>query len=256
MPAKSLRGDGLVVSMLLAAAAAGWLFLGWAVMDMSHPLSRLMMPATAAWDLPVAAAVYAMWSVMMAAMMLPSAVPMVLVVARLGRHGGATMAAGFFTAAYVLMWAGFSLLAAVAQWALQAAGLVSPDMASTSPALTAALLLAAGAYQFTPAKGACLTRCRSPVAFVMAEWRRGRAGAFVMGLRHGLFCVGCCWALMTVLFVTGVMNLPLVALLALAVALEKMTPWGGLIARATGAVLLAAGAWTLLGPAATGMADL
>jgi predicted metal-binding membrane protein len=120
-------------------------------------------------------------------------------------------------------------------------------MVSTSPVLTAGLLFGAGVYQFTPLKSACLTRCRSPLAFLMEEWRKGTGGAFVMGLRHGMYCVGCCWTLMALLFAVGVMNLPLVAALALAVALEKLAPKGEWIARTIGFALIAGAAWVLLG---------
>ena len=213
---------------------------------MSHPLARQMVPASAAWGPGTAAAVVLMWSVMMAAMMLPGAVPMVLLFAQLARRGGGSRATTWaFAGAYLLAWAGFSAIAAALHWLLQRIGLVSPMMVSTSPTLTAALLIAAGAYQFTPLKAACLTRCRSPLAFLMAEWRKGIAGAFIMGLRHGAYCIGCCWALMALLFVVGVMNLPLVAMLALAIAAEKLTPWGEWIARGVGIVLILGGGWVL-----------
>jgi predicted metal-binding membrane protein len=206
-----------------------------------------MMPASDAWGPATAAAVVLMWSSMMAAMMLPSATPMVLLFAQLARRGGSSQAATWaFAGAYVLAWAAFSVLAAALHWLLQRVGLVSPMMVSTSPVLTAALLVGAGVYQFTPLKTACLTRCRSPLAFLMAEWRKGTAGAFIMGLRHGAYCIGCCWALMTLLFVIGVMNLPLVALLALAIAAEKLTPWGDWIGRGVGIALVMAGAWVLV----------
>jgi predicted metal-binding membrane protein len=246
-----VRRHGVVLVGLLTTALTGWLFLAWAVMDMANPLARLMMPMSAAWDMPTATAVFAMWSIMMAAMMLPSAAPMVLVFAHLARRGGDWAATWVFVGAYVLMWAGFSSLAAVMHWALQAAGLLSPMMVSVDPLLTAVLLITAGAFQFTPIKTACLTRCRSPVSFLMTEWRKGRGGAFVMGMRHGMYCIGCCWALMALLFVIGVMNLPMVAMIAIAVALEKLAPKGVWIARVIGGVLVFGGVWMLFG--GTGM---
>ena len=151
-----------------------------------------------------------------------------------------------FAGAYLAMWAAFSVGAVGLHWALQAAGLISPMMVSTDATLTAALLLIAGVFQLTPIKSACLTRYRSPISFLLTEWRKGLDGAFVMGLRHGVFCVGCCWALMLLLFVGGVMNLPLVALLAIGVAVEKLAPRGDVIARAIGGALVAGGAWKLL----------
>jgi predicted metal-binding membrane protein len=242
-----VRRQGSVAAILLAAAALAWAFLAWAVLDMGSPLARLMMPASAAWDVGTAAAVVLMWSVMMAAMMLPSAVPMILTFAQLAQRGGSRAATWAFAGAYVVAWAAFSAIAAAVHWLLQTVGLVSPMMVSTSPVLTAGLLFGAGVYQFTPLKSACLTRCRSPLAFLMEEWRKGTGGAFVMGLRHGMYCVGCCWTLMALLFAVGVMNLPLVAALALAVALEKLAPKGEWIARTIGFALIAGAAWVLLG---------
>ncbi|MBC4019399.1 DUF2182 domain-containing protein, partial [Siccirubricoccus deserti] len=229
-----VRRQGSVAAILLAAAALAWAFLAWAVLNMGSPLARLMMPASAAWSVGTAAAVVLMWSVMMAAMMLPSAVPMILTFAQLAQRGGSRAATWAFAGAYVLAWAAFSAVAATVHWLLQTVGLVSPMMVSTNPALTAGLLFGAGVYQFTPLKSTCLTRCRSPLAFLMGEWRKGTGGAFVMGLRHGMYCIGCCWMLMVLLFVVGVMNLPLVAALALAVTLEKLAPKGEWIAKAIG----------------------
>lgn len=144
------------------------------------------------------------------------------------------------------MWLAFSAVAAGAQWALQALGWINPMMISTSAWLTGLLLLVAGIYQFSPLKQVCLSRCRSPLGFLLGEWRAGVKGAFVMGLRHGLFCVGCCWALMALLFVGGVMNLAWIAALSIAVAIEKMAPGGPRLAHALGLALIAAGLLKLL----------
>jgi predicted metal-binding membrane protein len=233
---------------LLVVALLGWVFLAWAALDMTNPLARLMMPMRADWGVTEAAAVFVMWAVMMAAMMLPSALPMALVFAALARRGGdgARVRLWAFVGAYVLVWSAFSTAGTAAQWGLQAAGLISPmRVASADPYLTGALLLAAGAFQFTPLKHACLTRCRSPLGFLMTEWRPGLKGALAMGLRHGAYCTGCCWALMALLFVFGVMNLLWVALLAALVAVEKLAPRGEVVARLLGAGMLATGAWRL-----------
>ena len=246
-----VRRQGIVLCGLFTVALAGWFFLAWVVVDMANPLARLMMPMSASWDMSTALAVFAMWSIMMAAMMLPSAIPMVLVFAQLARRGGDWAGTWIFAGAYILMWAGFSAVAAAVHWALQAAGLISPMMTSVDPILTATLLIMAGLFQLTPIKTACLTRCRAPVSFLMAHWRAGRRGAFVMGLLHGFYCIGCCWALMALLFIVGVMNLPMVAMLAVAVALEKLAPGGIWIARMLGGALMLGGVWTLI--AATGM---
>jgi len=139
-----------------------------------------------------------------------------------------------------VVWIGFSVVAAVAQWVLHEAALLSPMM-TASPQLGGAILIAAGLYQLTPMKGACLTHCRSPLGFLMGHWRDGLSGAFQMGLHHGLFCLGCCWALMCVLFVVGVMNLIWVAAITAFVLLEKVGPGGVWVARFAGVAMIAIG---------------
>jgi predicted metal-binding membrane protein len=139
-----------------------------------------------------------------------------------------------FGSGYLAIWAGFSACAALAQWALHEAAMLSPAMKTSSPYLGGAVLLGAGIYQLTPFKGACLAHCRSPLGFMMTKWREGPLGAFRMGLQHGAYCVGCCWALMCVLFVVGVMNLAWVGALAVFVLLEKAGPAGGMLARIAG----------------------
>jgi predicted metal-binding membrane protein len=191
----------------------------------------------------------AMWAVMMVGMMLPAAAPMVLFFATFSRrsreqgHNVAPVSA--FVSGYVAVWSAFALAATTLQWGLDRAALLSPHMAAISPVLGGGLLIAAGLYQRTPLKDACLGLCRSPVAFVMGHWRAGTGGAFRMGLEHGAFCVGCCWALMALLFVGGVMNLIWVAAITLAVLAEKLAPKGGWIARASGAALVLGGAWVI-----------
>jgi predicted metal-binding membrane protein len=162
--------------------------------------------------------------------------------ARRGEHARALG----FVAAYLLVWTAFSAAATAAQWALQTQEWVDPMIVSTSARLNAVLLVIAGAYQFSPLKRLCLARCRTPVGFLLGEWRGGAVGGFVMGLRHGLFCVGCCWALMALLFVGGVMNLAWIAALSIAVAIEKLAPGGARLATALGILLIAVGAWKLL----------
>lgn len=227
--------------MLLAASLLAWALLAWMALDMAHPLVQLTMPGWARWTVGNVAAIFAMWAVMMVAMMLPSALPMISTFVRLHVQSGEPARAGAFVAAYLLVWTAFSAAATALQWALQWADWVDPMIVSTSPALTASLLLVAGAYQFSPLKKMCLTQCRTPMGFLLGEWRPGVGGAFAMGLRHGLLCMGCCWALMVLLFVGGVMNIAWVAALALAVAVEKMAPGGERIAAALGVLLLAAG---------------
>ena len=228
-------------ALIAAVAVMSWAFLAWVAMDMTHPYAQLTMPDSSTWSAASVAAIWLMWGVMMAAMMLPSALPMMLTFAHLGTGNAQRARARSFVAAYLAIWWGFSAAATAVQWALQAAGWVDPMIVSTSATLTALLLLIAGVYQFSPLKKICLSRCRTPLGFLVGEWRPGGRGAFVMGLRHGLFCVGCCWALMALLFVGGVMNLTWIAALAIAVAIEKLAPHGERLGALLGLVLIAAG---------------
>lgn len=190
---------------------------------------------------------FLMWAVMMVAMMLPSASPMILLYQRIAhqRMTRPRLAVSLFAGGYLLVWAAFSALATFCQWALREFGLVDDMMVSSSTALSGGLLIAAGAYQLSPWKQSCLKHCQTPFAFVMRHWRSGRGGAVVMGLHHGAYCLGCCWLVMALLFVGGVMNLLWIALLATIVLLEKLLP-GIWLARTLGVVLLGAGLWLLL----------
>ncbi len=183
------------------------------------------MAAWIPWTATEALLIFVMWAVMMVAMMTPSAAPMVLIFARINRErSGAASPVGAdaaFAGGYLVLWIAFSVAATVAQWLLHRTALVSPAMASATPLLTAALLIAAGAYQFTPLKTACLAKCRSPIAFMLSEWRNGAKGAFIMGLRHGVYCVGCCWLLFVILFPLGMMNIAVLALVTLLIFAEK-----------------------------------
>jgi predicted metal-binding membrane protein len=191
----------------------------------------------------------AMWAIMMIAMMVPSATPMLLAFHAVARGRLAAQSAArclaAFLAGYIVVWTGFSAVATTLQWWLHETEAVTELMVSASRMLDAALLVVAGIWQFVPAKSKCLTTCRTPLGFLLTEWRDGANGAFVMGLRHGMVCVTCCWALMALLFVAGVMNLRWIALLSVAVLAEKMLPFGMLIARVFGVALCAAGFWLL-----------
>ncbi|SOC44292.1 predicted metal-binding membrane protein [Rhizobium subbaraonis] len=219
-------------------------------MDMSGMQTSDVAPA--GWNSDNTVLVVAMWFVMMVGMMLPSAAPMILLYARVGRHAsakGAPFAAtGVFCAGYLAVWFLFSLAATLAQWILEQAVLITPMLDSASPLLSAALLITAGLYQWTPLKSACLGKCRAPAAFLQAAggFRRDAAGAFLMGMRHGAYCVGCCWPLMLLLFVGGVMNILWIAVIAIFVLAEKLLPGGDRMGRAAGVVLIAAGAWLML----------
>lgn len=226
----------LVLAMLLA-----WVFLAWAVVDMTHPLAQLMMPMDAAWSVSNVVAVFVMWTVMMAAMMLPTALPMALTFAALCRRKGQIHQAWIFVAAYLAMWTAFSAAATLLQWGLQASGLITPMMVSRSAGLTGILLVVAGVVQFTPLKQVCLRHCRTPMGYLLTEWRDGGFGAWRMGIKHGTLCLGCCWALMGLLFVAGVMNLAWVAAITAAVVIEKLHPSGVGIGRLLGGLLIVAG---------------
>lgn len=190
-----------------------------------------------------------MWAVMMVAMMVPTAAPMILVYAAVARKAAAQhspLAPAFvFVAGYIAIWTVFSLVATMAQYVLDRGALLSPMMVSTSAVLGAALLIAAGIYQFTPVKGACLQKCRAPAEFIAQYWRSGTLGGFRMGLRHGAYCVGCCWILMGLMFVGGAMNLLWMAGIAIFVLLEKTVPFGRLSGRIAGGAMILAGTLTL-----------
>lgn len=237
---------GAGAAVLLSVSWAYVIFMAWGMENMDVVADSLLMPAMTGWDGRDLLLVFFMWAVMMIAMMLPSAMPLLLLVTKInhGRFGRnrALLGTGVFALGYLAMWTGFSALAALAQWALLEARLVSPMMESASPWLSVALLTAAGAYEFTPLKNACLARCQSPLGYLMTGWREGISGAFAMGLRHGAYCTGCCWLLLALLFVFGVMNLAWIAALAIFVLLEKLLRRPAWFARAAGATLLAWGA--------------
>jgi predicted metal-binding membrane protein len=239
-----LRRDRLIVVVGVAGVVAlAWVYLvAGAGIDMSMAdMPMEPMP----WSTFYAALLFTMWWVMMVAMMVPSAAPMVLLFTAIKRKQGASVSpsieAWVFLSGYLLIWAGFSLVAVLAQWGLERAGLLSMAMASTSATLGGVILLAAGLYQFTPVKSACLRYCQSPVLFLSRHWRPGVVGALRMGLRHGSYCLGCCWFLMALLFVSGIMNLVWIAGIALYVACEKLLPLGRGLSRAAGVALIVSG---------------
>lgn len=231
----ALRRDRRVVlGGLVAAIVLSWAYLlAGAGMDIDMPMS-----SSPGYFLVV----LVMWWVMMIAMMLPSAAPAILLFAalnrKLGERGYAAVPAGLFASAYVTVWGGFSLLATLVQMQLDRLALLNPMMAGASVTLGGLLLVGAGVYQLTPLKYACLRHCRSPLEFFGRRFRKGRAGAFLMGLEHGAYCLGCCWVMMGLLFYAGVMNLWWITGLALYVLLEKLAPVGHWLSRAAGAVLI------------------
>ena len=263
-----LRHERAVVGVAAALLALlAWIYLwrgagmGMSMLDMTElalfPHARPeSMPGMQAppfiWSIALA-----MWWIMMIAMMVPSAMPLVLLYGRIVRRATATPTSApskgvyapplFLLAGYLLAWLGFSLLAVAIQFAAQRTGLLSDMMLwSRSGIFSAAMLFAAGLYQLSPLKQTCLRHCRGPVDFLTRHWRPGRSGALVMGLRHGAWCVGCCWMLMLLLLVGGVMNAVWIALLALLALVEKLLPGGSVVSRLAGGALIAWGVATLL----------
>ena len=257
---ETIRHDRVVVALgLIGVAAVSWLYLlAGAGMDM-EPMQHgamTMHPQIPDWNISYLLVMFAMWWVMMIAMMLPSAAPMILLFAaantKAARSRSAKVPTSIFAAGYLLVWGGFSLLATLLQWGLSSARLLDTMMQTNSNLLAAGLLIAAGAYQFSPLKTACLRHCRGPVQFISQYWQPGRIGAFKMGLIHGTFCLGCCWFLMALLFYGGVMNLLWIGGLALFVLIEKLAPRADIIGKLMGAVLLIWGIsllWPLIGTA-------
>lgn len=258
----ALRRDRWVVAAglaLVTVAAWGWTLAG-ASMPMGPGGGRAMAEAIGAaattaapWSPSHAALIFLMWWVMMVAMMVPSAAPLILLAVALhrrkGRDGRPDLMAGLLTVGYLAAWGAFSLAATLVQAGLEAGGQISPGTMAAGPAVAGGLLLAAGLYQLTPLKQACLRRCRSPVAFVAAHWRPGPAGAFRMGLAHGAYCLGCCWFLMALLFAGGVMNPFWIGAIALYVLAEKLAPHGHRLSRTSGLLLAGAGIAMLAGTA-------
>jgi predicted metal-binding membrane protein len=255
-----LRHDRKVVaaSLLLVTITCWiWIFSG-AGMGMSgiemtrhSQMSMDMMPAPI-WNASFVLLMFFMWWIMMIAMMLPSATPVILLATALNRRTeaskkpfGSTVS---FTTGYVLVWAVFSAMAVLAQWALQESGLISNMLASKSDVLSTGLLVIAGAWQFTSLKNACLRHCRGPVEFLTQNRRKGNFGAILTGAHHGLYCLGCCWFLMALLFVGGVMNLYWIAGLAIYVWVEKVIPTGEIVGKVMGGLLIVWGIGILLFP--------
>jgi predicted metal-binding membrane protein len=244
----SSRAPLIILIILFPLLCWSWIVV--MARDMSGPMtgaSAWMM--TPAWSARHVFLLWAMWAVMMAGMMLPSAAPLLLLYGAAARRQGLGAAASrqiyALAAGYVAVWALFSIAATAAQRILSMLMVLSPMMTLTSPIVGAALLLFAGFYQLSPFKQGCLLKCQSPLSFLMYRWRAGAAGAFRMGANHGAYCLGCCWALMLLLFAGGVMNLAVIAALTVFVAFEKLAPFGVQTARISGGLLIAAALWLL-----------
>jgi predicted metal-binding membrane protein len=246
-----LKRDRVIVGagVILVTALAWWYTVGAAreMGEVTMPMGGIDPDKWAARSL---LPLFVMWMVMMVAMMLPTATPMILTFALVARNRRQRqrpyVPVAVFASGYLAVWAAFSAAAAAAQWLLHRAALLSPMMVSSSALLGGVLLLLAGIFQFSPLKRTCPTRCRAPLEFITAHWREGWGGAFLMGLEHGLFCTGCCWALMALLFVLGIMNLLWIAILTVLVGLEKILPRRIFLSRGTGVLLTLWGLWVLL----------
>lgn len=261
-----LRRDRAIVGAALAVLMAlAWVYMVWLAGNMDG-MSTDGMPTPSSggaagvalarmrpWTPAEFVAMFVMWAVMMVGMMVPSASPMVLLYARVGRlaaaRGKPLAATGFFAGGYLLAWTAFSLAATLGQWGLDAALLLNPMMASANSTFSGLVLVAAGLFQWTPQKDACLKHCRAPLSFIQQHggFRRDAQGSLAVGFRHGLYCIGCCWALMALLFVGGVMNIFWIAAISVLVLAEKVAPAGRLVSRVAGSMLLAAGTLLLVG---------
>ena len=269
---KPARREAPIAVALLSVTAACWAYLFvlrsemgdmGAMTDtgaMSGDRSMFAMPMTAAWTVSDAVLMWTMWAVMMAAMMIPSATPMIraynstITPNSRGSSQAPTGSTPSFVSGYLVAWSGFAAAAAGAQWFLHDASLVDAMGSSTSRWVAGPVLVVAGVYQFTRLKNACLGKCRTPLGFLLTEWRAGRRGAFVMGVHHGSLCIGCCWALMALLFVLGVMNLWWIALVATAVLIEKISR-NDTLPRILGVVLVAWGVVISTGVIETGVSS-
>lgn len=261
------RDRAVVAACLFAIIISAWAYV-WRLaadmemggMDMTGfrmiPAgSGLMMPAMAPWQPIEFAFVFVMWAVMMIGMMTPSIAPLVLIYARVGRQAAAQQkpfaATAWLASGYLLAWISFSIVATVAQWAIEREGWLTSAMAGASNTFGGLTLIAAGLYQWTPLKDACLWQCQAPLQFIQRHggFRGDAVGSLVLGVRHGIDCVGCCWVLMALLFVGGVMNVLWIAAIMVFVLIEKVIPAGRLVSRVSGAGLLAAGMWMIVSAA-------
>ena len=252
-----IRRDRLWVGLgLVATIVLAWIYLlreaaameAMAAEVRRHAAMGMFGVSMRVWDGSDWVALFAMWSVMMAGMMLPSASPVILLVLgayRLRRDAQARAAAVAFVGGYLLMWTAFSAAAAGGQLALHRAAVLNDEMRLRSALLSGVVLLLVGVYQWLPVKNRCLVRCQAPLAFLTQRWRAGVSGGLSMGLQHGAYCVGCCWLLMTLLFVLGVMNLTWVAALATFVLFEKLSSTGVLLGRLAGVAAVCCGIYLI-----------
>lgn len=254
-----LKRDRWIVAVtlvLVSSLAWAWLLSGAGMAMNAFEMTRhsrlgMDMMDSPVWTINYIILMFFMWWIMMIAMMLPSAAPTILLAAALNRRSKATTppfgSTGLFTAAYLLAWAGFSIIAVVVQWWMQQNGWLNNMLVGQSWLINGLLLLAAGLWQFSPWKHACLKHCQSPVEFLTTQRQQGKSAALQMGLLHGAYCLGCCWFLMALLFVGGVMNLYWIVGLTIYVWVEKVASGGELISRLMGTLLALWGLGILTG---------
>jgi len=259
-----LRRDRIIITAsLVVLTVLAWADLSWLANDMDMggmdmtgyrmiPAGQaLMMPASAPWRPIEFAYVFVMWVVMMIGMMTPSVTPTILIYARVGRQATESRPfarVAWFAGGYFLAWVAFALVATSLQWALERAALLTPMMVSANTIVGGILLILAGLYQWTPLKDICLRQCQAPLGFILSHggFQATRTGSLALGFRHGVSCLGCCWALMVLLFALGVMSLFWIAALAILVLLEKVVPAGRVISRIAGLAFVVGGVWMLV----------
>ncbi len=240
----------IVFSGLVMITVFCWIYMIHMAMNVTGTGMNMTQPCLMNWGIGDIVHLFVMWTVMMAAMMLPAAAPMIMMFVTVNGQQGKTrpplIPTWLFVLGYFSVWTAYSGLATLAQWGLHLSALLTHHMVITSPFLGGSLLLVAGVFQWTPFRDACMSKCRSPLGFIMTEWREGPAGAMIMGLKAGLYCVGCCWLLMILSFVLGVMNMIWMAALTAFMLLEKVTDdqW---ISRTAGLILVAWGLWVVAG---------
>lgn len=243
------RDRRIIVFSIVGITVLAWNYLIMMAGDVMVMAEAMTGPRTVSWTAVDFTMAFIMWAAMMVGMMLPTASPMVLMFAKVNRNqcneGKPVVATGIFVAGYVAIWLVFALVAALLQWSLQMIGLLASAMGTANVVFGGIIMIVVGMYQWTPYKDACLRLCQTPLGFLMTRWRDGIGGAFRMGLSHGVYCVGCCWALMLLMYVGGIMNLLWMAALAVLMLAEKITPPNSWLPRIVGVMLVTWGGWVL-----------
>lgn len=249
-----LKKDRIIVLIaLFILSVLSWLYIIYLYNQM-YPMNMdalfFAMPMTPQWSRTDFVLLFLMWFVMMIAMMTPSVTPLVIIFTLINRkrqqQQNPYISSGYLLSGYFLIWAAFSLFATLLQWLLQRASLLNPEMITTSKVLGGIILIAAGIFQFTPLKNTCLSNCRSPIGFIHQHWKDGKGGAIRMGIQNGVYCLGCCWILMILLFVSGIMNILWIAIISLFVLIEKFLSSVKVISFIVGIALIAYGIIVLL----------